>query len=442
MTDRKAEPGAWLIVGLLFCFMLINFSDKAIIGLAAVPIMEELQLSPSQFGLVGSSFFLLFALSSIIVGFVSNHVQSRWVLLVMGLVWALAQFPMVGSVSVGTLIVCRVVLGAGEGPAYPVALHAIYKWFPNELRTLPTAIVAQGAGIGIMIALPLLNLIIVRYSWHWAFAALGVAGLLWTLAWALLGREGRLTQSVASASQPAIHIPYRRLLLNPTIIASWCAYFGAYWALSLSLSWQAAYFVKGLGFAQGGVGLLTALTSGLGVVVVIGLGWYSQRLMSRGVSSRWARGCLGGGCVAFGGLALMALPYIDSIPGKVVVGALGLAVPSIIYVLMHAIVSEITPVDQRGALLAISNAIGTTAGLLAPYVMGSLVEAAPTALQGFNQGFFVCGIIMLAGGIIGMVFMRPESEARRMAGMAGPLAANLRVTRGKTGSREKRRGGF
>jgi MFS transporter, ACS family, D-galactonate transporter len=417
MNATRVEPGSWLIVGLLFVFMLINFADKAIIGLAAVPIMQELKLTPSQFGLVGSSFFLLFALSSIIVGFICNHVQARWVLLVMGLVWALAQFPMIGSVSLSMLIGCRVVLGAGEGPAYPVALHAAYKWFPNELRTLPTAVISQGAGIGIMIALPLLNLIIVRYSWHWAFVALGLAGLLWTLAWALFGREGKLVQP-GVAPEADDRIPYRRLLLNPTIIASWCAFFGAYWALSLSLSWQAAYFVQGLGFAQSAAGPLTAFTSGLGVVIVIGLGWFSQRLMARGMSSRLARGCLAGGSVALGGVLLASLPLIDSIALKIVVGAFGMALPSIIYVIAHAIVSEITPVSQRGALLAIGNAIGTTAGLLAPYVMGSLVENAATPLQGFNRGFVVCGVIMLAGGVIGMIFMRPERDARRLAAAA------------------------
>lgn len=414
MTDRKTEPGAWRIVALLFFFMLINFSDKAIIGLAAVPIMHELQLSPSEFGLVGSAFFLLFAISSIVVGFIANRVQSRRILLVMGLIWALTQFPMVGSVGIGTLVACRIVLGAGEGPAYPIALHAIYKWFPNERRTLPTAIIAQGAGVGIMIALPLLNLLIVHFSWHWAFGALGIAGLLWTLAWAVWGREGPLTHEASAVTPAEIRVPYRRLLLNPTIIASWCAYFGAYWALSLSLSWQAAYFVNGLGFAQRSVGILTALTSGLGVIVVIGLGWYSQRLMARGVSSRIARGCLGGACVAFGGLLLVALPHIANISGKIAAGALGMAFPSIIYVISHAVISEITPVSQRGALLAISNAIGTTAGLIAPYVMGSLVEKAVVPLDGYNNGFVICGVIMLAGGIIGMMFIRPELEAQRI----------------------------
>src|ERR1700739_3420958 len=96
--DRTRTPkGAWLIVTLLFLFMLINFADKAVIGIAAVPIMKELKLSPSEFGLIGSSFFLLFALSAIVTGFVVNRVQTRWVLLAMGLVWALIQFPMLGA---------------------------------------------------------------------------------------------------------------------------------------------------------------------------------------------------------------------------------------------------------------------------------------------------------------------------------------------------------
>src|SRR6516164_8833077 len=210
---------AWLIVALLFLFMLINFADKAVIGIAAVPIMQELQLSPRQFGLIGSSFYLLFAVSAIVTGFIVNRVQTRWALLTMGLVWALTQFPMVGTVGFTTVVACRIALGAGEGPAYPVALHAAYKWFPNELRTLPTAIVAQGAGIGIMIALPSLNWVIVRYSWQWAFGALGAAGLAWTALWLALGREGALAPGAVTDSPPTPgRVGYRQLLLSSTIV--------------------------------------------------------------------------------------------------------------------------------------------------------------------------------------------------------------------------------
>jgi MFS family permease len=423
-TRQAGTPkGAWLIVALLFLFMLINFADKAVIGIAAVPIMQELQLTPRQFGLIGSSFFLLFSVSAIVTGFIVNRVQTRWALLTMGLVWALTQFPMLGTVGFATLVTCRVALGAGEGPAYPVALHSAYKWFPNELRTLPTAIIAQGAGIGIMVALPLLNWVIVHYSWHWAFGVLGVAGLAWTVAWLVLGREGSLTAATATDATPTPErIAYGRLLLSPTIIAAWCAGFAAYWGLSQALSWQGAFLIKGLGFAQGSIGLLGALPAGASVILVIAAGWFSQRLLARGVSSRLTRGIFGGACVALGGAALAIMPYVPGIPAKIALTTIGVALPSVIYVIGNAVVSEIAPVAQRGAVLAIGTAVSTSAGLLAPYVMGSVVETAATPLDGFNTGFMICGVIMLVGGVIGMSLMRPERETIRWASEM-PVAA-------------------
>jgi ACS family D-galactonate transporter-like MFS transporter len=424
-SHRTETPkGAWLIVALLFLFMLINFADKAVIGIAAVPIMKELQLSPRQFGLIGSSFFLLFSVSAIVTGFIVNRVQTRWALLTMGLVWALTQFPMLGPVGFATLVACRVALGAGEGPAYPVALHSAYKWFPNELRTLPTAVIAQGAGIGIMVALPLLNWVIVNYSWHSAFGVLGFAGLAWAAAWLVLGREGSLTTATSTDATPTPErIAYGQLLRSPTIIAAWCASFGAQWGLSQALTWQGAFLIKGLGFAQGSIGLLGALPAGASVILVIAAGWWSQRLMARGVSSRVARGIFGGACVALGGAALAIMPYVPGISAKIALTTIGVALPSVIYVIASAVVGEIAPVAQRGALLAIGTAVSTSAGLLAPYVMGSVVETAVTPLDGFNTGFMICGVIMLVGGVIGMSLMRPERETIRWASEMPEAAA-------------------
>jgi len=423
-NSTRPPKAAWLIVALLFLFMLVNFADKAVIGIAAVPIMQELQLSPRQFGLLGSSFYLLFAVSAVVTGFIVNRVQTRWALLVMGLVWALTQFPMIGTVGFAAIAACRIALGAGEGPAFPVALHSTYKWFPNELRTLPTAIVAQGAGIGILVALPLLNWVLVHYSWHWAFGVLGIAGLAWTAAWFVLGREGPLTAAAATDAAPTPgRIPYGRLLLSPTIMAVWCASFGAQWGLSQALSWQGAFLIKGLGFAQGSIGLLGALPAGASVILVIFAGWFSQRLLARGVPSRAARGIFGGAGVALGGAAMAIMPYVAAIPAKIALTTLGVALPSVIYVIGSAVVGEIAPVAQRGALLAIGTAISTSAGLLAPYVMGSVVETAATPLDGFNTGFMICGVIMLVGGVIGMSLMRPERETIRWASEMPEAAA-------------------
>ncbi len=387
------ERRSWTIVALLFVFMMLNFSDKAIVGLAGVPIMQDMGLTPSQFGLLGSSFFFLFSISAVIGGFIANRVETRWVLLVMATVWALTQLPMIAPVNFATMLACRIALGAGEGPA-------------------------------LLLAIPVLNWIIVRYSWHWAFGLLGIAGLLWALAWLFLGREGTVEQPMRRPDGPTTRIaataghdfiPYARLLLNGTVLATYCAFFGAYWALSIGLAWQTPFLVQGLGYSQSAAGLIAALPWGISVVVSVGAGWCSQHLLARGVTSRVARGMFAGTCVAAGGLAFTLLDYVPTPELKIAVLIVGGTLPSVIYVISHAVVSEFVPVRQRGAILAIGNAFGTAAGLLAPFVMGGIVERAATPAQGYFLGFFVCGLIMVAGGLIGILFIRPEREALRLA---------------------------
>src|SRR5260364_23710 len=244
-TRPAATPkGAWKVTFLLFLFMLVNFADKIVVGLAGVPIMTELNLSAEQFGLLGSSFFFLFSISAIVVGFIVNKVPTRWVLLVLALVWAVAQFPMVGSVGFTTLLICRIILGAGEGPAASVAVHAIYKWFPDEKRAMPTAILSQGSAFGVILAVPALNFVIVNYGWHYAFGALGIVGLMWSAAWLWLGQEGPLAE-IELAGLREQRVPYLQLLTSRTFVGCVAATFGAYWALSLGLTWFTPFLVKG-----------------------------------------------------------------------------------------------------------------------------------------------------------------------------------------------------
>ena len=171
---KSTPKGAWQITFLLFLFMVVNFADKIVVGLAGVPIRKDLGLTPEQFGTLGSSFFYLFSISAIVIGFVANRASTRWILLILALIWAVTQFPMVGTVDFTTLMICRIILGAGEGPAAAVAIHAIYKWFPDEKRTLPTAILSQGSAFGVILTMPALGWVINSYSWHLAFGVLGV----------------------------------------------------------------------------------------------------------------------------------------------------------------------------------------------------------------------------------------------------------------------------
>jgi MFS family permease len=412
---RETPKGAWTITFLLFLFMLVNFADKIVVGLAAVPIMTELKLEPKEFGLLGSSFFLLFSIAAIIVGFIVNRVSTRWVLLALAVVWALAQFPMVGTIGLTTLLVCRIILGAGEGPAFSVAAHAIYKWFPDEKRTLPTAILSQGSAFGVIVAVPALNWLIVNYSWHYAFGALGVVGLLWVVAWLVLGREGPLEETAATAIAET-RIPYFALLTSRTFIGCVAATFGAYWALSLGLTWFTSFIVQGLGFSQQQAGYVSILPWIFGATVVILTGWISQVLMARGVSTRSARGVLGAAPLVVGGAIMAVMPHVSGAGLQIAFLVVGAGLCGSIYVVCPPMLGEFTPVSQRGAIIAIYGALYTLAGIIAPYVMGNVIQSAGGTTEGYLTGFTINAAIMVASGLLGLALLWPNTERARLLG--------------------------
>jgi len=413
-SAHQTPKGAWRIVGLLFLLMLVNFADKIVIGLAGVPIMKELELTPEQFGLLGSSFFLLFSISAVAVGFLVNRVATRWVLLVLALIWALAQFPMVGTVSLTTLMVCRIILGAGEGPASAVAIHAVYKWFPDEKRGLPTAILSQGAAFGVIVAVPALNAVIVHYGWHYAFGALGVVGLLWVAAWSLLGKEGPIADVETAVGQEA-RVPYGQLLLSRTFIGCIAASFGAYWALSLGLTWLTSFLVAGLGFSQQQAGLISVLPWLFGASIVLMTGWLSQVMMARGLSTRIARGVLGATPLVVGGLIVALIPYGSSPAMQIALLVAGTGLTGAIYVVCPLMIGEFTPVSQRGAVMAIYGAVYTLAGIVAPNVMGKVVQNAASLLDGYLLGYTINAVIMVISGLLGLLLLWPNTERARLA---------------------------
>ncbi|CCD90078.1 Putative permease of the Major Facilitator Superfamily [Bradyrhizobium sp. ORS 285] len=416
-TSRASSPstpkGAWKITFLLFLFMLVNFADKIVVGLAGVPIMTELNLTAEQFGLLGSSFFFLFSISAIMVGFIVNKVPTRWVLLVLALIWAVAQFPMVGTVGFTTLLICRVILGAGEGPAASVAVHAVYKWFPDEKRAMPTAILSQGSAFGVILAVPALNFIIVTYGWHYAFGALGVVGLMWSAAWLWLGREGPLAEIESAASREQ-RVPYLQLLTSRTFVGCVTATFGAYWALSLGLTWFTPFLVKGLGFSQAQAGFISILPWIFGACVVLTTGFVSQLLMARGVSTRMARGVLGATPLVIGGGLMAAMAHVDGAAARIALLVVGSGLCGSIYVVCPPMIGEFTPVAQRGAVMAIYGALYTLAGIVAPVVMGKMIQASGSMVEGYMSGFTINAVIMVISGLLGLALLWPNSERARL----------------------------
>jgi MFS transporter, ACS family, D-galactonate transporter len=404
---------AWTVVVLVFLFMVINFADKAVVGLASVPIMEELHLSRAQFGMLGSAFFLLFSISGVAVGFLANRFSTKTIMWVMGVAWAAALLPMSRISSFAVLVSSRVVLGAAEGPAFPVAVHAVYKWFGDERRALPTSVVASGAAVGAGIVAPLVIWIIDVFGWHAAFGTLGMIGLAWVGLWLLLGSDGPAANPRAASLGAGRRVPYRRLLMSRTAIGVYVAGFAAYWIIALNLVWLGNYLIKALRMPPADAAWVIALPSVLQMALAPAIAYLSQRLSAQGISSRISRGWLGTLCVVIGGVSMACFPFVEMGVFKIFLVGLACSIGSVIFTLGATLIGEISPASQRGAALGVTNSIVTLAGLCAPIAMGRIVDINTDPSAGFRMGYLYAGVLVATLGVAAAVLINPEHDLRR-----------------------------
>lgn len=413
---------AWSITIMLALMMLVNFLDKVVLGLVSVPMMKELRLSPTEFGLIGGSLNWLFALSAVAGGLASNRVATKWLLLGMAAAWAALQLPMLAASSVWVIILCRVLLGVGEGPASPVAVHALYKWFPDEKRNLPVAVLHQGSALGLLIAGLTIPVVTAHWGWRANFAALAVLGAVWCVGWSIFGAEGRLVSATPVASDA--RIPYAVLLTDRTILGNFLGHFAANWILAMTLTWLPTYLQLGLGIEPRTAGKLFALFVAVTAPLSLGLAWLSQRLLARGLPSRLGRGLFVSVTLAAAGAMLTALAY----PGwpaaaKFVLLTLGSGMTLVMYSIGPAMLGELTPDAQRGGILALSNGVASLAGLAAPILTGVLIDGAGgSTARGFEHASLVSGVVLLGCGALCARWLDPQRSLRRFSRMASRLS--------------------
>ena len=405
-----ALPRGWIVTGLLLVLAVINVADKAILGLAALPLMRELGLSPAQIGLAASSFFVPFAVMSVAIGLLANRVPTRRILLVLAVSWSVALLPIVLVASLPALLVSRVALGGAEGPAGAVATHAIHKWFPDAKRAVPTGALIFGTYLGLIVAPPPLSYLIGQFGWRAAFVALIVVGLAWAVVWLALGREG----AEAGPSEEAAPAPAGtswRLLANRSWLGVVAMCFAAYWATTLALTWLPTYLQQGLGVSIVEAGALVTLPPIVSLVAVSGGVGLSQYLVGRGVSTRWARVYPAAGALLLSGAALLATPHAHAIWLVLALLGIGFGLIGIVIPLALVMIAERAPATQRAGSLGACVAGYSVAGVFAPSVTGALLSTAVSPASGFNAALQLCGLILLAGGLVGALTVRSASQA-------------------------------
>jgi ACS family hexuronate transporter-like MFS transporter len=184
---RRPDRGPtwkWSVCGLLLLATMVNYMDRLTLNQLADPILKDFGLTPREYGQLESAFGVAFALGAILMGWVVDRWNVRWIYPAAVLVWSLAGFLTGLAQGFVSLLACRFLLGLAESGNWSCALRTTQHILSPKERTLGNGILQSGAALGAFLT-PLLILGVLRFtdSWRPSFLIIGALGLVWTAAW-------------------------------------------------------------------------------------------------------------------------------------------------------------------------------------------------------------------------------------------------------------------
>lgn len=398
---------------------MVNQVDKVIIGLVSVPLMEELQLSPSQWGVVGSSFFWFFTLSSFILGGMADSRNTKKMFTWVMFVWLVVQFTTPFVTSLSLLMFSRMILGAGEGPAVAISTSIIGKWLPKHRHGIGAGAIFFGATIGPAIASPILISLINQYGWKSAFIAMGIVGLVVLVIWIIFGKESpkeiglptfeqenknSLISSKVSWRQFLPHLFSKNFIF--TVLCAGCAY----WLLSVQAVWFPAYFSKIQHFDGKTLKMAVSLPFLFAAICQIGFALISDRLYRKTGDIRKARVNLAGISMVLSAICLYLGSLVNSSVISILFFILAPGFGIVILSLAPAMLMEFFSPKNIGKAQGTYVALSSSTSIIAPVVFGYFIENSGTEAIGYGYGFLVTSLVMLVLGLLFLTIVRPAKQ--------------------------------
>src|SRR5258708_8841336 len=131
MRAHRSRLAIRQLMVFVVCLMyFVAYVDRVNISVAGPLMRRDLGLTPLQLGLIFSAFAYPYAAMQIVGGWAADRFGPRLVLAALSLVWATATILTGFSWSVGSLLAFRLIVGVGEGCAFPAATRSFTWWLP------------------------------------------------------------------------------------------------------------------------------------------------------------------------------------------------------------------------------------------------------------------------------------------------------------------------
>ena len=275
--DTRSPAYRAYVMFILVVVYTFNFIDRQIVGILAVPIKADLNLTDTQLGLMGGLAFALFYTGlGIPVAILADRWKRTWIMTAALTIWSGMTAACGLANNFWQLFLARLGVGVGEAGGVAPAYSLISDYFPSHQRARALSVYSFGIPIGSALGIVFGGYIASKIDWRFAFFALGIAGILVAPIFKLTVAEpprGQYDAKAPDAPSPTLMQIVRLLSHKPSF---WIISLGAAASSMMGYGlffWLPSFFVRSFD--------LTLLDASV---------FYGAILLIGGIAGTWAGG--------------------------------------------------------------------------------------------------------------------------------------------------------
>ena len=372
-----------IVIVLLALSLVINYVDRGNLSIAAPMLKDELKISGSQLGFLLSAFFWTYACLNLFCGWLVDRLNVNLLFAGAFLLWSAATAATGLVHGFATLVILRLLLGAGESVAFPSYNKILALNFGEEHRGTANSVLATGLLIGPGLGLLFGGFLMGRYGWRPFFIVLGLASMLWIIPWLIW--MPRKQYATAKESVGVANLVDFFLMRS-----AWGTCFGLFFANYANyflITWLPYFLVRERHFSMNSMAKIGGAAYLLGACASVVSGWISDRWLASGASLTVVRKTVVAGgigsCGIFLGLA-------GVVPDRYSAAVIILAVVSfgVLSSSHWAISQTLAGPSAAGRWVGFQNFFGNLSGIIAPAVTGYVLD---------RTGHFYWAFLIAAG---------------------------------------------
>jgi len=186
---KKVQGLRWWIIGLVCLATVINYIDRSALGIMWPEMQKDLGLTEDHYANIINVFTITYAAGKFISGKIYDKVGTKIGFVLSIFFWSLASVLHFFAKGAASLSIFRGLLGVAEAGNWPGAVKNNAEWFPIKERVIAQGIFNAGAGIGSIIAGPIIAELFGAFDWKLTFVIIGILGFLWIIPWWIINKN-------------------------------------------------------------------------------------------------------------------------------------------------------------------------------------------------------------------------------------------------------------